>query len=160
MQITGLPKTANGNFQRRALLCLVILSIIAVASACSGYVGSGGWDGGIRAVGWIGKSDDGAFTMRFNIRGDKVSVAIIPLSLPCGEQTMYMFGDEPLRAELNENAFEARSEPGGLTPRLVIRGKYIDSTHAEGTWEMSAYGSYGLDVGCPAASGTWTGGPE
>lgn len=160
MQKKGLANTANGSLLRRALLCLVLLGVIATATACSGDTFTGGWDGGIRAVGWIGKSDDGAFTMRFNIRGDKVSVAIIPLSFPCGEQTMYMISDEPLRAELTDNAFEATSEPGGLTPRLVIRGKYIDSTHAEGTWEMSAYGSYGLDVGCPAASGTWTGGPE
>ena len=45
---------------------------------------------------------------------------------------MYMFGEEPLRAELSENAFEATSEPGGLTPRLVIAGKYSDRTHARG----------------------------
>ena len=160
MQTTSQTDTANGNPLRKALLYLAILGVIATVTACSGDTFTGGWGGGIRAVGWIGKSDDGAFMMRFNIRGDNVSVALIPLSLPCGERMMYMIGDEPLRAELTDNAFVATSEPSGFRPRLVITGKYLDRTHAEGTWEMSAFGSYELDMVCPAASGTWTGSAE
>jgi len=160
MQTTSQANTANGNPLRRTLSCLAILSFIATATACSGDSFTGGKEDSIKAGIWIGTNDDGAFKMQFNIRPDKASVVLIPISLPCGDQTMYMFGDEPTRVGLYDGAFQATIEGSDVRPRLVITGKYTDRTHAEGTWEMSRFGSAYLDIGCPAASGTWKGSPE
>ena len=160
MQTTSPTNTANGNPLRRALLCLAILSIIAAATACSGYLVPERDDGSIKEGKWIGKSDDGAFSMKFNIGGDKASVALIALSLPCGEQTLYISGGISTKVELHDRAFEATIEHTSFGPRVVVTGKYTDRTHAEGTWEMPAFGSLSPDMACPAASGTWTGSPE
>ena len=160
MLIKSLANTANGNPLHKALLCLVILSIIAAATACSGGAVPGRKDGSIKAGTWIGASAEGAFMMQFNIRTDGASVLLIPLSLPCGEQNLYMFGDEPVRVGLDDSAFEATIEHTDLRPRVVITGRYTDRTHAEGTWEVSAFQNFYLDMACPAASGTWKGSPE
>ena len=161
MHTRRLSSIANGNLVHRSISGLLVLGIVAAASGCSGSVGTTDWDGtGIKSRLWIGSSDDGSFEMQFNVRPDGASIVLYLYSLPCGEQQVYTLGEDPVRPALDDGVFETTIEATDLRPGVVITGKYIDKSHAEGTWQTSAFQSVFLDMACPAASGTWKGGPE
>jgi hypothetical protein len=162
MQTKPLFITVNGNIVHRIISRLLILCIIFILIGCSNNMVTAGLDGiSIEGGKWTGKSDDGTYTMQFNIGTDGANIFLFSFSYPCGEQNSYVLPPNPIKIELNNSAFKTTTtDYSDLMPKLVITGKFIDSTHAEGTWEMFRYQVVYLNIGCPAASGTWKGSPD
>jgi hypothetical protein len=154
--------TMIGNPVRKALRELLILGILFALTGCSGNTVTAGKDGIPIAGGdWIGRSDDGAFSMQFRIGTDGANIFLVTFSYPCGDKYSTVLPPNLIKIGLNNSAFETTTtDASDLLPKLVITGRFIDRTHAEGTWELFRYQEVYLDIGCPGASGTWTGGPE
>lgn len=149
----------------RTVSPLLVLIVVFAAVGCAGRTVPIGTEGmRVRTGPWVGSSDDGAFQMQFIVGADGTHIVLLDRGLPCGEQTLYMFGANSVRIELDGNAFEktidSTDDPGSLRPKLVLTGRFIDSTHAEGSWQMSALGDTFLGIACPAANGTWQGSPD
>jgi hypothetical protein len=65
-----------------------------------------------------------------------------------------------IKVPLSNSAFETITKASSdLMPKVKITGRFIDRTHAEGTWESPGLYDSILEIRCPAASGTWSGGP-
>jgi hypothetical protein len=115
----------------------------------------------IEAGDWIGKSDDGSFTMQFKIGTNGENIFIDSFSYPCGEKGSYVLPPNPIKVALNNSIFETTTtDYSDLIPKLVIKGKFVDSSQAEGSWEFFGYYDSFIDLSCPAGSGTWKGSPE
>ena len=151
-----------GNIVQKLLSLLLVFSALMTLISCSSNMVTAGKDGiNIEGGEWIGKSDDGSFSMEFKIGTNGENIFLISFSHPCGEKNSYVLPPNPIKVGLNNSAFETTtSEYSDLLPKLVITGKFIDRTHAEGTWEFFGYQSVALDIGCSAANGTWKGGPK
>ena len=154
--------TVIGTSAHKALRVLLIPGVMFALIGCSSNMVSAGKDGiSIEGGAWTGRSDDGAYTMQFNIGTDGANIFLVTFSYPCGDRYSTLLPPNPIKIGLNDSAFETTTtDTSDLMPKLVITGRFIDSTHAEGTWEMFRYQLVYLDIGCPAASGTWKGGPE
>jgi hypothetical protein len=144
----------------KAVRGLVILSCILVVIGCINNTVAAGKDG-IDIVGgqWTGSSENGSFSMEFNIGTDGANIFILTYSYPCDDKVSYVFPPKPIKALMNNSTFETTIEGSDLSSKLVITGRFIDSTHAEGAWESSGYQNIYLEMGCQAASGTWKSSP-
>lgn len=161
MQQKSLARTVNASSATRPLCLLLILVVFIALAGCSSNQVTAGQDGiSIQGGQWTGKSDDGSFSMQFRIGTDGANVFIDTLSYPCGEKTASVLPPHSIKAALNNSAFESSTKDySDLLPKLVVTGKFIDSTHAQGTWEFFGYSDEFMDLYCPVASGSWTGSP-
>lgn len=151
----------NKKIMSQNLTRLLLLSMVFILVGCSLRTVTAG-EGGIRvrAGGWVGKSDDSDFMIQFSIGSGGSSIIVIYYAYPCGEMVSYVLSSKTTRIELINSTFEGSIETTDLGPRVTVTGRFIDKTHVEGTWESSGYSSYAPEIFCPAASGTWKGGPE
>ena len=144
------------------LLCLVLLSIAFILVGCSLRTVPAGENGiSIRAGRWVGESEAGDFQIQFSTGSGGSTIIVTFYAFPCGEKVSYVLSSKSTRLELNNSIFEGSIETTDLGPKVAVTGRFIDKTHVEGTWESSGFSSYAApDFSCPAASGTWKGGPE
>ena len=141
---------------------LTVFCALTVLTGCFSNLVTAGKDGiSIQAGEWIGKSDDGSFSMQFKIGANGENIFLMSFSHPCGEMSSYVLPPNPIKIALNNSSFETTTtDYSDLLPKLVIAGKFIDRSHAEGAWEFLGYYDVYLDIGCPPANGTWEGSPE
>ena len=151
----------HGNIAQKLLALLIVFSALIALIGCSSNMVTAGKDGiSIEAGDWIGKSDDGSFTMQFKIGTNGENIFIVSFSYPCGEKSSYVLPPNPIKFALNNSIFETTTtDYSDLIPKLVIKGKFVDSSQAEGSWEFFGYYDSFIDLSCPAASGTWKGSP-
>lgn len=157
---------------RRFLWCLLGLFILYAFTGCtSNTVAVGKNDLRVKAGEWLGQNDKGSVMIEFNVVsvGDAgANVVLLTYAYPCGEGSLSistfdmanMDSPRPIKkAEIHDGAFEMQVDQAFLTPgRLVLTGEFIDSTHAEGTWEI--FNHQVSDRVCSAAQGTWQGRPK
>ncbi len=143
------------NITRRFLWHLLVLIILSILVSCSDNTAVAGENGiRIKAGEWIGQNDEGSYMIQFNIVSSAdvgANIALLTYTYPCGETYFSVFVPKPIKIEINNSAFEMKVGQTNLT------GKFIDSTHAEGTWEVFTHQNVFLGIVCPAAKGTWKG---
>ena len=103
---------------------------------------------------WIGESDGGSYGLEFIVSNDAASIFIVTYSYPCGEQNIFVMSSKTLKTDIINNAFEMKVDQTNLY------GKFIDKNHVEGTWEVFLHQIEYTETVCPAAKGTWKGGPD
>ena len=139
---------------RKFLWPILILGILCVLIGCVDNAVIEGENGiRIKAGEWSGMDDEGTYLIHFNIT-DGSNVALLYYSFPCGEKSTTVFPAEPIKIEISDSAFEMQVDQTKLT------GKFIDRTHAEGTWEVFAHQNIYFDQVCPPAKGSWKGSPN
>ena len=151
-----------GIIVHQLLSLLLVFSALISLIGCSSTMVTAGKDGiSIESGEWVGKSEDGSFTMQFKIGTNGDNLFLVSFSHPCGERSSYVLPPNPIKVALHNSAFETTTtDYSDLIPKLVITGTFVDSTHAEGTWEFFGYYDSFIELSCPAAVGTWKGSPE
>lgn len=165
MYIKSVTIIGNGDIVGKLLSLLLVFGALIVLVGCSSNMVTAGKDGISIVNGeWIGQSDDRSFTMEYKIGTDGENLFIVSYSHPCGEKNTFVIPPKLMKVEIINSAFKTTTtDHSNLLPKLIITGKFVDSTHAEGTWDF--YGDYQFqdidpDMVCPAAKGTWKGNPE
>jgi hypothetical protein len=146
--------------KRISLLLPVWCALIALTGCYRNLVQAGKGGINIEAGDWIGQSSDGSFSMEFRIANDGENIFVVFFQYPCGQQTSYVLPPYPIKNGLSNSAFRiTTSDHSSLLPKLFIIGSFIDSIHAEGTWEFAGYSDSIVGIGCPKSAGSWKGSP-
>jgi hypothetical protein len=146
--------------RRILVLVLVLISLSTLVGCTSNTIPAGEGGVRVRAGDWIAEGDAGAFMLEFRVATDGSKIFAYSYAFPCDGKTHYVLPPKPIKAELRNSQFEMTVDDIDLSPKLIFTGEFVDATHAEGTWETSAFGNYFLDMACSAAKGTWQGSPQ
>jgi hypothetical protein len=139
------------------LLALVLLSALIGCSETTVVAGKNGIR--VKPGEWSAETEDGHIA-DFTITFDGTNILVYTYSYPCDGKFSYVLPSKPIKTELNNSAFEMTVDYTDFNTKFILTGKFIDSTHAEGTWESFKFHSIYLDTVCSAAKGTWKGSPK
>ncbi len=162
--------------RRFAWLLSVVLFLLMLAGCTLNEIAVGNDGLRVRAGEWVGQNDTGNFLLQFKVvrAGSAAQLLLLDHSYPCGQESLsirtYQMWelDHPgpiARAEVQDGTFRVEVDPVAFmgeqtSPKVIIAGRFIDSAHAEGTWEVSGLWIDYADIACPAAKGTWQGRPQ
>lgn len=148
----------SGSTVRRHLWHLLALFTFTILPGCTNNTTEAGKDGiPIQVGAWVGQSDNGSYSVEFNITSFSnvgTTMAVFSYGYPCGDRFTFVSPPKAIKIDLSNSAFDTKIEQTNFS------GKFIDSTHVEGTWEVFKHQIPFLDRICPAAKGTWKGSPK